>query len=212
MMKSPKYFLFFVIFIITLFFNLLLLVRQRNYKNAIKENVKAWELLDAKGERALFFLNHYNKICKLKILDTINVIHNDGVQTSLKEIIESKNKLIIWFSVNSCANCYLRELEKLRSLAKEIGEGRVVYLVSGFTSNRAFTYFIDELNITENIYYIENNFLTDNTLTNSDIPFLFITDSSFQVCNIYLIDKLLPNDLTLNYLNFVTKKYFTSSR
>lgn len=196
MMKSPKYFLFFVIFVITIFFNIYLLVRQRNYNTATKRNVKAWELLDARREKALFFLNYYNKICKLKILDTINVIHSEGEKISLKEIIDSKNKLVMWFSANSCANCYRREFDKLRSFADQIGRDRIIYLVSGFTSNRAFSCFIDELKIKENIYYIENKFLTDNTLTNSDIPFLFITDSSFHVNNIYLVDKMLPGELT----------------
>ncbi len=102
----------------------------------------------------------------------------------------------MWFSANSCANCYRREFDKLRSFADQIGRDRIIYLVSGFTSNRAFSCFIDELKIKENIYYIENKFLTDNTLTNSDIPFLFITDSSFHVNNIYLVDKMLPGELT----------------
>ena len=211
-MRSSKHILLFVILIVMVFFNLFLLVRQRKYNNDFKEDAKYRELLDAKREKALVFLSYYNKINKIKILDTVYVNSNNGQQISIKEIIESKNKLVIWFSVNSCANCYKRELEKLRSLADEIGKENIIYLVSGFSSNRAFYYFIEELNIKENIYYIENKFLTENTLINNDIPFLFITDSGLQVNNIYLIDKLLPNELTINYFNYITEKYFASSK
>ncbi len=159
-MRSPKHILLFVILIVMVFFNLFLLVRQRKYNNTIKEDAKYRDLLDAKRDKSLVFLNYYNKINNIKILDTVYVNSNNGQQISIKEIIESKNKLVIWFSVNSCANCYKRELEKLRSLADEIGKENIIYLVSGFTSNRAFYYFIEELNIKENIYYIENKFLT----------------------------------------------------
>lgn len=128
-------------------FNLFLLVRQRKYNNVLKEDFKYRELFNAKREKALFFLNYYNRINNIKIIDTIDVKSNNGQQINIKEIIESENKLVIWFSVNSCANCYKRELEKLRSLADEIGKEKIIYLVSGFTSNRSFYYFIEEQNI-----------------------------------------------------------------
>jgi len=210
-MRSPKYTLLFVILIITLLFNLFLLVRQRKYNNVLKEDFKYRELFDAKREKALLFLNYYNKISNIKIIDTIDVKSNNGQQINIREIIESGNKLVIWFSVNSCANCYKRELEQLRSLVDEIGKKKIIYLVSGFTSNRAFYYFMEEQNIKENVFYIGNKFLTDNILTKDFIPFLFITDSSLQVRNIFLIDKLLPDELTVNYLETIKDKYFKTA-
>jgi len=210
-MRSPKYILLFVILIITLLFNLFLLVRQRKYNNVLKEDFKYRELFDAKREKALLFLSYYNKINNIRILDTIDVKFNNGQQINIKGIIENENKLVIWFSVNSCANCYKRELEQLRSLADEIGKKKIIYLASGFTSNRAFYSFMEEQNIKENVFYIGNKFLTDNILTKDFIPFLFITDSSLQVRNIFLIDKLLPDELTVNYLETIKDKYFKTA-
>jgi len=210
-MRSPKYTLLFVILIITLLFNLFLLVRQRKYNNVLKEDFKYRELFDAKREKALLFLSYYNKINNIRILDTIDVKFNNGQQINIKGIIENENKLVIWFSVNSCANCYKRELEQLRSLADEIGKKKIIYLASGFTSNRAFYSFMEEQNIKENVFYIGNKFLTDNILTKDFIPFLFITDSSLQVRNIFLIDKLLPDELTVNYLETIKDKYFKTA-
>jgi len=210
-MRSPKYILLFVILIITLLFNLFLLVRQRKYNNVLKEDFKYRELFDAKREKALLFLSYYNKINNIRILDTIDVKFNNGQQINIKGIIENENKLVIWFSVNSCANCYKRELEQLRSLVDEIGKKKIIYLASGFTSNRAFYSFMEEQNIKENVFYIGNKFLTDNILTKDFIPFLFITDSSLQVRNIFLIDKLLPDELTVNYLETIKDKYFKTA-
>ncbi len=162
------------------------------------------ELITVERDIALKYLSIYHQIQQVTVNESFYAIDKADKKINIKSLIGDNKKIMLWFSIESCQSCYSRELELLKfHMSNSENENKILVFVSGLENNRTFQYYIKEQNIDNYIYSINKSFLSSNPMTNNNIPFISVIDSNLLLNNIILLDKFIPNEITIKSIEAI---------
>ncbi len=128
-------------------------------------------------------------------LKTIPKLNHIG----LHEIINSDNKLVLYFSENSCSDCRNQELRNIREFCEKYGKDKAFVLIS----NEA-----GELSPNMDIQFTDAYLMSQSDWSLPiEPPVLFLINSGGQVSHVFKPSSDLPL-LSLDYYESIGTKYF----
>jgi hypothetical protein len=178
-----------------------------NAKLKVQENnVSQMELkqeLIAKHQQMLIYNAAVNN--EFKVDGSIVVTDITGKKILLKDLVSSKNKLIIRNSEVGCGLCIETEIKLIGEFIKKIGKENII-CISTHGSARKLEVFKKMNNIDFDLYFYPNPMCSFEKTTSK--PYLFTLNDDLKIQNFFLPDPLGP-EFSKSYYNGIIDKYYS---
>lgn len=195
--------------ILLLIYNFILLSKVNKYQDILKNKVtELSEITIKKDLQKKDFQTLENLRYKLEsdfqpiFLNKAQSISNENI--SLLQAIGGEEKIIFYFSENSCPPCVDQELNNLKEISNRIEENNIILLAS-YSNKRHFNLFLKQHSLPFKAFFLNNERISfPNEMKN--IPFLTVTDSSFKPRLLFIPDKNFP-EFSVQYYDVLKKRF-----
>ncbi len=141
-----------------------------------------------------------------KLSDSIVLVDpksHDSIPIS--KVISNKTVLVFRYTELSCGLCVAEELENINKFSPQIGQDSIIMLVS-YSNFRDLISFVRVNRPEYKMYQIAFGDIKME-IENQDVPYLFVTDSTLIVKDMFAPFEHYP-DLSIFYYNAIIEKYF----
>jgi hypothetical protein len=133
---------------------------------------------------------------KLIDISHINIRDKFGLEHRFRDITGTTTKLIFYFSQKDCSECYVTELNNLRSFSSAIGKENIIILVD-FTNFRGLNSIFKSYEF--NYYILSPTNLLFNRLSEINQPYYLMVNKTMAF-NVFIPEKSIPT-LSRQYIS-----------